>query len=148
MSKAFVNEDAAGGDASGRLPARPADPQPITPRGLAELREELAELDGSSRRAHVLEQILETVEVREPELEDGRAGFGCVVDVERGTGALRRYELAGPDEADPRAGRISVASPLGEALSGRRAGDVVAFAAPAGEERIRVLEVSLPGDGR
>jgi transcription elongation GreA/GreB family factor len=50
----------------------------------------------------------------------------------------------GPDEADPRAGRISIASPLGEALEGRRAGEVVTFAAPAGEERITVLGVAAP----
>jgi transcription elongation factor GreB len=131
--------------AVGRLPARPAEPQPITPRGVAELREELDGLDGSSRRAHVIERILETVEVREPELVDGgAAGFGCAVAVERRGGRRRSYELVGPDEADPRAGRISIASPLGEALEGRRPGDVVTFAAPAGTERITVLEVTAP----
>src|SRR5687768_14979380 len=134
MSKAFVNEDTAQDQGTGRLPARPAEPQPITPRGVAELREELAGLDGSSRRAHVIERILETVDVREPELEDGAAGFGCAVEVERGGGRRRSYELVGPDEADPRAGRISIASPLGEALEGRRAGDVITVAVPAGED--------------
>jgi transcription elongation factor GreB len=145
MSKAFVNEDTSQDLGAGRLPVRPAEPQPITPRGLAELREELEGLDGSSRRAHVIERILETVEVREPELDgDGEAGFGCAVHVERGGGRRRSYELVGPDEADPRAGRISIASPLGEALEGRRAGDVVTVAVPAGEDRITVLEVSAP----
>jgi transcription elongation factor GreB len=147
MSKAFVNEDTGQDVELGRLPARPAEPQPITPRGLAELREELAGLDGSGRRAHVIERILETVEVREPELGDGgAAGFGCAVEVERGGGRRRSYELVGPDEADPRAGRISIASPLGEALEGRRPGDVVTFAVPAGEDRITVLEVTAPED--
>ena len=47
-------------------------------------------------------------------------------------------------EADPAAGRISVASPLGKALLGLKRGDVARFLAPRGEMQFKVLAVELP----
>jgi transcription elongation factor GreA len=49
--------------------------------------------------------------------------------------------LVGSAEADAGSGRISVASPVGRALLGSRAGDDVVVATPGGEIRYRVLEV-------
>jgi len=145
VSKAFVNEDAPTPDDAAPLPRRPAAPLPITPRGRDELRRELEGLDPGGRRALEIAQILATVAVREPGLEDGAAGFGSVIEVERASGARRAYELVGPDEADPRAGRISIASPLAQALLGRRAGDRLTVRTPTGDEAIAVLATRLPG---
>jgi transcription elongation factor GreA len=44
-------------------------------------------------------------------------------------------------EANPSGGRISVASPVGKALLGRRAGDEVAVRTPQGEARYRVVSI-------
>jgi transcription elongation factor GreB len=141
MSKAFVNEDAAV-EPEVALPARPATPLPITQRGLDELRDELHTLDAASLRARTIAQALATVTVREPALQNGGVGFGCVVMVETEDGARVRYEIVGPDEAKPELGRISVTSPVARALMGQRAGAVVTVKKPRGDEELTIVDVT------
>jgi transcription elongation GreA/GreB family factor len=54
--------------------------------------------------------------------------FGVTVRLRIEKGAELRYQLVGEDEADPPAGLVSWTSPVGNALIGRRAGDVVQVA--------------------
>jgi transcription elongation factor GreA len=56
-----------------------------------------------------------------------------VTVVEEGEGEEETFRIVGPVEADPLKGRVSHESPLGQALLGRRVGDVVTVDAPAGE---------------
>lgn len=77
---------------------------------------------------------------------DGRIGLGSRVTIEEvggpgGSGEATVYELVGSTEADPAAGRISNASPVGRALLGRSVGDVVAVRTPRGEVEYRIVEV-------
>jgi regulator of nucleoside diphosphate kinase len=58
-----------------------------------------------------------------------------------GTGEEETYTLVYPDEADIAAGKLSVLAPVGTALLGYRAGDVVEWPVPAGVTRFRVEEV-------
>ena len=51
------------------------------------------------------------------------------------------YEIVGSQEANPRAGRISDDSPLGQGLIGHRAGETVTINAPAGELKFEILFV-------
>ena len=51
------------------------------------------------------------------------------------------YEIVGSQEANPRAGRISDDSPLGQGLIGHRAGETETVNAPAGELRFEILSV-------
>jgi len=51
------------------------------------------------------------------------------------------YEIVGSQEANPRMGRISDDSPVGRALHGHRAGDVVTVAAPAGSIQLKIISV-------
>lgn len=51
------------------------------------------------------------------------------------------YEIVGSQEANPKAGRISDDSPLGQGLIGHRAGETVTVNAPAGELRFEILSV-------
>jgi regulator of nucleoside diphosphate kinase len=55
-----------------------------------------------------------------------------------GSGEERVIRLVYPEQADPGKGRISVLSPLGNAILGARAGDRVSFTTPVGERWIRV----------
>jgi transcription elongation factor GreA len=52
------------------------------------------------------------------------------------------YKLVGPAEASIARVLISLASPIGTALTGRRVGDNVKFASPGGERSATVVEVS------
>ena len=61
--------------------------------------------------------------------------------IEDGSGAAQTVRLAYPEEADAGKGRVSVLSPLGNALLGVRVGDQVSFATPVGERRVRVTGI-------
>ena len=75
-------------------------------------------------------------------LETPVSALGSTIEVEdlmRGT--RRLYRLVRPAEADPSEGRLSVDSPVGRILCGRRAGQVVTATTPRGHRRLRVLRV-------
>lgn len=128
MSKAFFKEDTVPDDGPTLAP-RPSEPLPLTPAGRERLVAERASIDPKDEskltRRLTLERILATTFVREPALHEGGAGFGCLVVVEDEKRARKSYTLVGPDEVDAARGLISEASPLGEALLGRKVGDVV-----------------------
>ncbi len=52
-----------------------------------------------------------------------------------------RYTLVSPREVDPTRGKISIASPIGQAVIGRSQGEVVEVAAPAGKRRYQIKRV-------
>ena len=72
---------------------------------------------------------------------DGRAVVGSRVTVADADGSEDAYLLVAPGQADARAGRISPESPLGSALLGRRAGEVVEVAASAGKRTVTVVGI-------
>ena len=51
------------------------------------------------------------------------------------------YELVGPPEADPSAGRISNMSPVGKALVGKMAGETVLVRTPRGDAQFVIVAV-------
>ena len=105
-------------------------------RGAA--REEMALVEG---RIAQLEGLLANATIVEPALrEPGVAAVGARVTVED-EGEEDTYVLVSPAEASPRRGHISIASPVGAALCGRRAGDVVPVETPAGARELKVLRV-------
>ena len=60
-----------------------------------------------------------------------RVVFGATVDLEdQDNGSTVSYQIVGEDEADIRAGRISIASPIARALIAKNVGEVVEVAAP------------------
>ena len=101
----------------------------------------LREID---RRVRFLRQrIDQLVVVRPGEIADPeRIFFGAWVTLEDENGDERRYRLVGPDETDVGGGRISVESPLGRVLLGRREGDEVTVKRPAGSARYTVNRIS------
>jgi regulator of nucleoside diphosphate kinase len=58
-----------------------------------------------------------------------------------GTRESQTYTLVYPKDADVLAGKLSVLAPLGTALLGMRAGQVVTFDAPSGARRVRVERI-------
>ena len=52
------------------------------------------------------------------------------------------YRVVGSTEANSREGKISDESPMGKALLGKKIGDVVTVEAPAGEFKVKILEIS------
>ncbi|MGD9734792.1 MAG: GreA/GreB family elongation factor [Solirubrobacterales bacterium] len=97
-------------------------------------------LDRLERRIARLEAQLRTAQIVDADdLEDDVIAVGHRVDVRRAGGLERCYVLVSPVESDPRTGRISIDSPLGGALLGRRAGDVLVL--PHNDEAIEITAV-------
>jgi transcription elongation factor GreA len=73
---------------------------------------------------------------------DGRCVFGSTVDLEdEDDGNAVSWQIVGDDEADIKAGKISISSPIARALIGRYAGDAVEVHTPGGVKRYEVLDV-------
>ncbi len=74
--------------------------------------------------------------------QDGRIVFGTTVElVNVETDESVTYKIVGEDEADIKAGKVSVISPLARALIGRQVGDEISVDAPGGTVDYEVLAV-------
>lgn len=96
------------------------------------------------RRLRELEWVLAQAEVFDPAdaANDGRALFGSTVEVRDPEGGTVSYQIVSVYEADTVAGKISVKSPLGKALIGKRAGEKAEVEAPSGPEDYDIISVS------
>jgi transcription elongation factor GreA len=79
---------------------------------------------------------------------DGSADIGAHVRLRMLNGVTVTYQLVGVAEADPSQRQISTDSPVGEAILGRRAGDIVEVRAPRGTHRIEILEIDPAPEAR
>ena len=91
------------------------------------------------RRVRFLRKRLEGMTIVDPLAENGRRDptrvyFGAWVQLETdaGRGGARWYRLVGPDEFDMADDYISMDSPLGRSLLGKRQGDEVSVELPGG----------------
>jgi transcription elongation factor GreA len=67
--------------------------------------------------------------------------IGSVVTVVNQKGKKGKYTIIGSAEADPAHGKISNVSPIGQALLGKRVGDVAEVNAPAGKLKLEVVSI-------
>ncbi|HEV8442201.1 MAG TPA: transcription elongation factor GreA [Steroidobacteraceae bacterium] len=91
-----------------------------------------------------IEAKLSTAEIIDPSAmaSSGKVVFGATVDVEnQDDGKTISYQIVGEDEADIKAARISITSPIARALVGKSAGDVVDVTAPGGTHSYEIVKV-------
>ena len=163
MSRAFVKENE---DQVPELPERPQSPHPnfVTPRGLALLKQQLAELEDSKHRHAVEHSLLdkEALQVIERDLRyvqdrltraipvdydqqpKDQVDFGAIVETKDENGTERKFEIVGEDEADPTVGKLSWVSPLALALKDAKTGDTVVWKRPAGDLELEILSIRYP----
>lgn len=94
-------------------------------------------------RIEELRQILASAKVVESEdvLTD-QVGIGSIVEVkDLETGDIWKFTIVGTFEADPSEDRISNESPVGQALMGKRVGDVAVIDIPAGKARYEIVSI-------
>jgi transcription elongation factor GreA len=73
---------------------------------------------------------------------DGRCVFGATIELEdQATGDSVTYQIVGDDEADIKAGKISISSPIARALIGKSEGDIADVQAPSGVRSFEIIEV-------
>ena len=100
----------------------------------------LREID---RRVRYLTKRLEEVQiVSQPPKNRAKIYFGAFVKLKNDQGNIASYRLVGPDEIQPKKGFISVDSPVGKALLGKKKGDEIIIDSNAGQKNYFVLKVT------
>lgn len=147
MSVAFTKEDSAETAAETLLPDRPISTEPnlVTAAGLAALERQLAAARDAYEAAMLIEDVNEkrrqaagplrdlryfaervrTAQLIPPPATNEVVAFGSTVTFTRDDGRVQTYAIVGEDEADPKVGSISFASPIARAMMGKVVGDEV-----------------------
>lgn len=86
-----------------------------------------------------IEDILLNAEIIKAS-KSSTVGLGSNVELKTGAKTVK-YSVVGPVEADPLAGRISNESPIGEALMGKKVGDIVTITTPKGEIEYEITAI-------
>jgi transcription elongation factor GreB len=99
------------------------------------------------RRVRFLRKRLEGMAIVDPVADSGRRDlkrvyFGAWVQLESIDGLLRWHRIVGPDEFDLAADYLSMDSPLGRALLGKRLDDEIAVELPGGATTMTVVAIS------
>ena len=160
MSVAFTKEDSAETASESVLPDRPIPPglNLVTEAGLAALTRQLEEARAAFEMANAIEDINERRRQSAVPLRDLRylsdrlrtaqlvpaptsaetVAFGSTVTFSRDDGRVQTYRIVGEDEADPKTGSISHASPIAQALLGKATGDI----ANLGTQDLEILKIA------
>ncbi|APR05766.1 transcription elongation factor GreA [Thauera chlorobenzoica] len=91
-----------------------------------------------------VEAKLANAQIIDPKLldADGRCVFGATVELEDlDSGQIVTYQIVGDDEADIKASKISISSPIARALIGKYAGDIAEVQAPGGVREYEIIDV-------
>ena len=159
MSVAFTKEESAETASETLLPDRPISPHPnlVTATGLKALTRQLEEAREAYDAAQKTEDINERRRLSAIPLRDIRyfservrtaqvvpdppssdvVAFGSTVTFSRADGRVQTYRIVGEDEADPKTGSISFASPVARSLIGQAVGDVVG----SGNQELEIVAI-------
>ncbi|TVR84610.1 MAG: transcription elongation factor GreA [Rhodospirillales bacterium] len=96
----------------------------------------LAELEDVISRAQVIDAATQSGDV---------VRFGATVMLcDEDTDEESSFQLVGSYEADASQGKLSVTSPLGRALIGKRRGDMVEVTTPRGHKSYELIRIAYP----
>lgn len=113
---------------------------------------ENAEYDAAREAQGLLEMRIAKLEdvisnariVDESKIDLSKASILTTVKIKNvGNGANMKYTLVAENEADLKAGKISVDSPIGKALLGKKVGEKVEVQVPAGKVTFQITEISM-----
>lgn len=90
----------------------------------------VAELETVVKNAVIIQSVGQVEQVR----------VGSMVQV-KVDGQMETYTIVGSNEADPRAGRISNESPLGQAFLGRRVSERIEIEVPRGKRTLQIIAI-------
>jgi transcription elongation GreA/GreB family factor len=160
LSVAFTKEESAETAAETLLPDRPISPHPnlVTETGLKGLERQLEEARAAYEAAQTTEDVNEKRRLSAIPLRDMRyfservrtaqvlpapassdvVAFGSTVTFNRDDGRVQTFRIVGEDEADPKAGSISFASPIAKSLMGKAVGESAGF----GGSEIEIVAIS------
>lgn len=131
--------------------------RPAASRAIAEAREkgdlkENAEYDAAKEAQGILEAKMKLLE---SQLAMARIVDASTIDTSKvsimtrvtitnmGTKKTVTYQIVGEKEADLKAGKISVGSPIGQGLLGKLKGDIAEVKAPTGVIKFRIEDITV-----
>ena len=96
-------------------------------------------------RIRFLQKILEHSRVIDPDVlpKDRVCLLSRVAFTNLSTNARLEFQIVSPHEMDLEAGKISLNSPIGAALMGKKAGDIAEAQVPSGTLRLRIESITL-----
>ena len=95
-----------------------------------------------ARKAELEEMIANAKILDESQIDESKISVGSIVVVKSDRLGEKTYHIVGSYETDPKAGKISDASPIGLALIGAGEGDTVVVNAAKGPMELKVLKVT------
>lgn len=104
----------------------------------AAAKQDLSFIDG---RIAELEEIIRNAQIISGKHSKTLVDLGCSVTLHGKNGKKDVYMIVGEWEADPKEKKISHESPLGKALLGKKVGESVEVAAPAGKVLYKILQI-------
>jgi len=160
LSVAFTKEESAETASEMLLLDRPVSPHPnlVTRAGLESLQLQLRKARESFEAAQQIEDVNERRRQSAVPLRDARyfservrtaqvipdprsndaVAFGSTVTFNRQDGRVQTFRIVGEDEADPKCGSISFASPVAQSLMGKVVGDVAGM----GSHELKIIAIS------
>ena len=94
----------------------------------------ISELEDLTARAEIIDLS---------KMSGSKIKFGATVKlIDEDTDEERTYQIVGDQEADVKAGRISISSPIARALIGKEVGDSIEVNAPGGAKGYEILSVN------
>ena len=130
--------------------------RPKASQAIAEARDkgdlsENAEYDAAKEAQGMLEMQIAKLEnilanariINESELDNSKALVLSTVEVKsKANGAQMKYTLVAQSEADLKSGKISVDSPIGKGLLGKKVGDVAVITVPNGNIELEIVSIA------
>lgn len=160
MSVAFTKEESAETAAESVLPDRPIPPglNLVTEAGFKALQQQVEEARTALELANAIDDVnerrrqsavpmrdlrylterLRTAQLVPPPEGAETVAFGSTVTFSRDDGRVQTYRIVGEDEAEPKSGSISYASPIAQLFLGKSVGEVVVL----GDQEIEILKIA------
>ena len=100
-------------------------------------------------RIRFLQKVLEHSRVVDPDIlpKDRVCLLSRVEFTNLSTNTRMKYEIVSPHEMDIKAGKISLKSPVGAALMGKKVGEITEAQVPSGTVRLRIESITTDHDG-
>lgn len=93
-------------------------------------------------RIQQIEYVLKHAEVVDRP-SDGSIAVGCNVVVQKvGETNTRNFQIVGSEETDMLSGKISYKSPIGQALTGKKEGEIISVSTPKGDIEYKIIKVN------
>ena len=130
--------------------------RPLASNAIAEARDkgdlsENAEYDAAKEAQGMLERQIAKLEntlanariINESELDNSRVLVLSNVEVKNKANSLvMKYKLVAQSEADLKSGKISVESPIGKGLLGKKVGEIAKISVPSGSIELEIVSIT------